>query len=362
MTPREIAERLARDAEGIARLLLPNGKREGAEWRVGSVAGDAGKSLGVHLAGGKAGVWSDFASGEGGDLLDLWAAARSLSLREAIQEAKTHLGITEPHFRGHQPKRYSRPKPKGCQDAKPDSLVSRYLVEERALLFETLSAYRIAERGSDIVFPSFRDGQLVGIKYLGVDRIDGKKRVSVEPDCEPSLFGWQAIPDNARTVAITEGEIDAMTLHQLGVPALSVPFGGGKGEKQRWIESEFEHLERFDTLYLCLDGDQPGREATEVIAERLGRHRCKVVDLPAGVKDANDLLGSGTTAEEVRALFARARTLDPVELKAAQTYVDDVLRQFYPADTVENGFQSPWEHFSDRFAFRPGEKCPSWLE
>lgn len=32
----------------FARLLLPNGKREGSEWRVGSIAGEQGKSLGVY--------------------------------------------------------------------------------------------------------------------------------------------------------------------------------------------------------------------------------------------------------------------------------------------------------------------------
>lgn len=54
--------------------LLPNGVREGYEWRVGSVGGEPGRSMAVHLRGGKAGVWSDFSSGETGDALDLVAA------------------------------------------------------------------------------------------------------------------------------------------------------------------------------------------------------------------------------------------------------------------------------------------------
>lgn len=355
MTPREISELLAQDAEGISRMLLPAGKREGVEWRAGSVAGEPGKSLGIHLNGKKAGVWSDFATGEGGDLLDLWAATRGLSLADAIQEAKAQLGIQEPRFDGHRKKVYRRPERPKCQAANPDTLVALYLGEERGLTPATLEAYRIAERGREIVFPSLRNGELIAVKYLGVDRPEGKKKIRVESDCEPCLFGWQAIPDKARTIAIAEGEIDAMSLYQLGFPALSVPFGGGKGEKQRWIEIEYPHLERFDTVFLCLDSDQPGREATEAIAERLGRHRCKVVELPEGVKDANDLLCSGATRDEVRALFSRARTLDPAELKSAPEFVDDVLRQFYPPEHVETGFRTPWERFSDRFAFRPGE-------
>lgn len=36
-----------------------------------------------------------------------------------------------------------------------------------------------------------------------------------------------------------------MTFTQLGYDALSVPFGGGKGAKQQWIEYEYHNLDRF---------------------------------------------------------------------------------------------------------------------
>ena len=70
MTPSELSKRLAEEAERAAEHLFPNGRREGQEWRVASVNGDKGKSLGIHLSGNKAGIWSDFATGESGDLLD----------------------------------------------------------------------------------------------------------------------------------------------------------------------------------------------------------------------------------------------------------------------------------------------------
>jgi hypothetical protein len=52
----DIAARLARQIESLVRELLPAGKRKGHEWRAGSVAGEAGHSLAVHLTGPKAGV------------------------------------------------------------------------------------------------------------------------------------------------------------------------------------------------------------------------------------------------------------------------------------------------------------------
>jgi len=70
-----------------------------------------------------------------------------------------------------------------------------------------------------------------------------------------------------------------MSISEMGHQALSVPFGGGGGAKQRWIETEFEALERFDKIYLCMDADEEGRLATTEIANRLGfcriynRHR-----------------------------------------------------------------------------------------
>ncbi len=47
--------------------------RAGADWRAGSLAGEPGRSPGVHLFGPKAGLWVDFATGESGDTLDLEA-------------------------------------------------------------------------------------------------------------------------------------------------------------------------------------------------------------------------------------------------------------------------------------------------
>ena len=70
----EISARLAERAEEVARALLPNGRRCGAEWRCGSIGGEPGGSLGVRRTGAKAGVWRDFATEEGGDLIDLVGA------------------------------------------------------------------------------------------------------------------------------------------------------------------------------------------------------------------------------------------------------------------------------------------------
>ena len=71
----ELARRLARDAEAVCRHYLSNGRREGRYWLVGDVRNTPGRSLFVRLKGlvgkGAAGKWTDAATGDHGDLLDV---------------------------------------------------------------------------------------------------------------------------------------------------------------------------------------------------------------------------------------------------------------------------------------------------
>jgi len=91
---KDIANRLASRADVVAAYLLPSGKMDGNEWRCGDVSGVPGQSLGIHIAGNKAGVWQDFATGEGGDLLSLWQAVRNCDFPTALHEAAEWLGMS----------------------------------------------------------------------------------------------------------------------------------------------------------------------------------------------------------------------------------------------------------------------------
>ena len=357
MTPSEIAERLASRVDQVSRHLLPNGKREGHEWRAGSTCGDSGKSLGVHLTGDKAGVWSDFSTGESGDLLDLWCAARNCDLRTALTEARLWLGISDIES-GFQPKRtakaYKRPERPRCSNVDKQSAVMHYLTEDRKLLPETLAQFKIAADGENIVFPFLREAELIGWKKLSIHRDDnGKKKITAAPEAEPCLFGWQALDPKTREVCITEGEIDAMTLHQCGLPALSVPSGGGTGGKQAWIECEWERLERFDEFVLCLDADEPGQAAAADIAARLGAHRCRIATFGPH-KDANEALLHGATLEDFIGWIRGSRFVNPNGLRGAGEFVDEVLREFYPPAGSVIGLSLPWEK-AKWLKFRPAE-------
>jgi phage/plasmid primase-like uncharacterized protein len=93
---RELAALMAGRVPALVAELLPAGVREGDEWRCGSLQGERGQSLSVRLHGSKAGVWSDFASGETGDVLDLVAAVRcNGDIRAAMDWARSWLGLSD---------------------------------------------------------------------------------------------------------------------------------------------------------------------------------------------------------------------------------------------------------------------------
>ena len=81
-----VKERLLRNLRGALAYLLPNGVIKGSKFVVGDVHGSRGDSLTVELAGSKAGLWHDFATSEGGDIISLWAAVTGRVSSEAFPD------------------------------------------------------------------------------------------------------------------------------------------------------------------------------------------------------------------------------------------------------------------------------------
>lgn len=135
-----------------------------------------------------------------------------------------------------------------------------------------------------IAFNYFLDGKLVNVKYRTIDK-------------QFKMFGGgRVIPYNLDSVkgksvcAITEGEIDAATLHQCGMKSvISVPTGGSA--RVDWID-EFWDTHFSDKRYfiLALDEDNVGRKLLDSLTARLGADRCRIVHWSKGCKDANEEL------------------------------------------------------------------------
>ncbi len=105
----DIARRLAWNAEAVCRHYLSNGRRQGRYWLVGDVDNTLGRSLFVRLTGpdsgkGAAGKWTDAATSEHGDLLDLIAANQQLDeFRDVLDEARRFLSLSREDRQPAQP-------------------------------------------------------------------------------------------------------------------------------------------------------------------------------------------------------------------------------------------------------------------
>ena len=95
MNATAVAAALGARAEEVCRRYLPHGRKHGRYWTAGDIRGARGRSLFVRLAPpGVPGKWTDAATGEHGDLLDLIRIASGAgSFRAALAEARTFLSL-----------------------------------------------------------------------------------------------------------------------------------------------------------------------------------------------------------------------------------------------------------------------------
>ena len=321
---REIAGMLADRAEVLCGQLLPAGRRHGSEWRVGSVAGEPGKSLGVCLRGAKAGVWADFATGESGDLVGLIAAVNRCSTAEAIAWAKAWLGLENSQPSAVSRQRFVRTPARPVQrPAGDDVLTAVNVVRARRIWKEarpakgTLAEVYLHGRGLDMVIPptimfhgalwhdfewrsfptliaavcGIRDGKIPRI--TGIWRIylaaDGKAKAPVE---SPRLgLGrirggavWLTKP--AERLAVAEGIETALAIVQ-ACPGLAVCSALSTGNM-----TVFEPPPWAREIIFCADADPAGLTAAAEAGKRMKARGLKsIVAMPPKIMaDFNDML------------------------------------------------------------------------
>ena len=98
----DLLRELSSRAESVCRHYLSKGRREGSYWIVGDLQNNPGRSLFVRLTGptsgpGAAGKFTDGATGEHGDLLDIIRERTGISrFPDLLAEARAHLGRPAP--------------------------------------------------------------------------------------------------------------------------------------------------------------------------------------------------------------------------------------------------------------------------
>lgn len=183
-----------------------------------------------------------------------------------------------------------------------------------------------------------RDGQIVAQKV----RLPNKDFKWFGADQKTVMpFGYQAFARSGKSVVLTEGEVDALSMSQVQGnkwPVWSIPTGAGP-QLRKWLAAVKDAgvFDGFERVVLMFDSDEKGREATQMAAEILGS-RAVVAELP--LKDANEMLVAGRTQELISAMW-NARKFTPSGIIQMEALRDEVLQE--PAF----GLTYPWQGLDD---------------
>lgn len=164
------------------------------------------------------------------------------------------------------------------------------------------------------------------------------------------FYGQHLWRDGGRMVTVVEGEIDALTVSQLfgnKWPVVSVPTGATGALKS--FQNNLEWLEKFDSVVIMLDDDEPGRKAAKECAMLLTPGKAKIGTI-VGFKDANEAHMSGQGKRVVDAVYgAKAYRPDGVVLGSD---LWDAVNQDDPNDSTPY----PWTSLNDKLlGIRKGE-------
>ncbi|WP_264706686.1 AAA family ATPase [Wolbachia endosymbiont (group B) of Archips podanus] len=253
--------------------LLPRGTFRGDKFYVGDVHGNKGKSLVVELSGSRAGLWNDFATGEGGDIINLWAAVHRKNARTEFPEVIASISEWLGNNKKYREKQY---------------------VDEDFEKFITCSWNYYDENGQVIV---------------KVYRSDppGKKKVYKPFDVKRGIYGAPGIrplyniPEILKSdkVILVEGEKCAEALIEQGIVATTTMSGANADvDKTDWSPLKGKHI------IIWPDNDEAGNKYAKNAEKKLleiGVASLVVLNIPQNKPkgwDAADCVLEGIRASE----------------------------------------------------------------
>lgn len=247
--------------------LLPRGTFRGDKFYVGNVQGDKGKSLVVELSGSEAGLWHDFATKEGGDIIDLWAEVHRKSTRTEFTEVMDSIAEWLGHF-----KKIKTDKTAG----NPTAYWDYY-----------------DENGQAIV-RVYRYDDDSGKRYLPIDI---KKSTFSVPEIRP-LYNIPGILKSDK-ILLVEGEKCAEALIKRGITAITAMSGANALiEKTDWTPLKGKNI------IIWPDNDEPGKKYAENATTKLislGIASLSMIKIPENKPkgwDAADYLQESTNVSD----------------------------------------------------------------
>lgn len=330
-----LARALADRAEHVCRYYLASGARQGNYWQVGDVRNTPGRSMYVRLhdsAKGMAGKWTDAATGEHGDLLDVIRETCGLAVfKDVAEEARRFLNLPPPE---PQPNVRSRRKPKppsgspgaarrlfamgrSIQGTLADSYLSNRgitgLERTSALRFHPRCYYRPDENAPTEMRPAMLaavtdlSGKLTGLHRTWLDPAGfseatlGKAPIETPRRAMGDLLG-NAVRFGKAGAVMTAGEgIETMLSLRSILP--SMPMVAALSAVHLAAIHFPGTLRR---LYIAQDADPAGDAAVAALAERATLAEVEVIVLSPVLGDFNEdlrALGIDALRATVRGKF-----------------------------------------------------------
>ena len=164
------------------------------------------------------------------------------------------------------------------------------------------------------------------------------------------LFGEQLFK-GGKYITIVEGECDALAGYELfGSKYDVVSIKRGCQGAIRDVKDSLEFLESYENIVICFDNDKIGKETAQKVAQLFTPKKAKVMTLPTGYKDANDMLKENKHAQFVKA-FWDAKTYTP----SGVINVSDRRDAFHKREK-KNSIPYPWEGLNSKLVgMRGGE-------
>jgi hypothetical protein len=337
-----LPKRIGGHAESVFRHYLSNGHRAGAYWLVGDVDNTPGRSLYVRLEGvgsgpRAAGKWTDAATGQHGDLLDLIAANCRLDrLTDVLDEARRFLALPCPERIGQLPR--PRPRRGSPETARRLFAMSRpitgtaaevYLRERgitelrncASLRFHPRCFYR-GEADELLAWPALiagvtdLSGRLTGVLRTWLDPTGASKApVSTPRRAMGHLLGHGVRFGLASEVMVAGEGIETMLSLRSVLPTLPAVAALSANHL-----AALELPTTLRRLYLARDGDPAGRRAAASLADKARSSGIETLTLDPILGDFNDdlrCLGGEALAAAVRVQLAPEDVMAFLALEAA---------------------------------------------
>jgi putative DNA primase/helicase len=318
---------------------FPAGRKDGHEFRVGSINGEPGSSLSINL---NNGVWCDFAGdAKGSDPISLLAAIRGCKMGEAARELDHRLGAggldaKAPLGSFDKPKASSdewEPQPhapEGCSE--PDTNHFKHGKPSRSWTYHTADGKRVGfihrfdtPEGKEVIPQTW-----VRNKQTGRERWGWKSFAKPRPLFR--LMDLAARPD--AWVLLVEGEKAAEAAQRLMPHMVCTTWAGGS---KAVSIADWSVLEGRKVI-IWPDADEPGIKAAEAIKRFVPSAR--IVIPPEGKAEGWDLADAeadgwdtaavrahikGERAEISPAQSTQAAEVPPLEIREAKDYASEPI-------------------------------------